>query len=68
MKNRPLSLKTLADMAKDKQLTSKLGQPITGVAEIFVAPKAIDKISSVLSKAEPLIGKLANKKLLKIGA
>ena len=68
MSNRPLSLKTLAEMAKDKQLKDKLGQPLIGVGEIFVAPKAIDKISSVLSHAEPMIGKLSNAKLLKIGA
>jgi len=39
-----------------------------GVAEIVLGPKAIDATAKFLSKGEPMIGKLVNTKLVKIGA
>lgn len=39
---------------------------LPGAAEIVLGPKAIDQVAKLLTKGEPMIGKLANKKLMTI--
>ena len=43
-----------------------LGAAIRPAGEILVAPKVVDKVAAVLSKGEPMIGRLANAKLLTV--
>ena len=41
---------------------------VPGAAVIAVGPKVVDKAVALLSKGEPMIGRLANAKIVKIGA